>query len=155
MTGASKSTLCLDSCELTTQMKTLWWLCMRHRFLSDSLCLRKARCRAVMSRPQLGCSGIPNTESTPGVESGKQYPGTDHKIVNFAPVRFSGTLVKLAWLLLVHVRNLFLHPSWQSKYFPFTGQEMAQICVLLLHSIFCKCMLIKINVHDPNKRNRE
>lgn len=136
MTGAGKATLqlCLDSCELTTRMKTYWWQSMKHRFLSDSLCLRKARCRAFMSRPQLGCLCIPNTESTPGVESGGQYPGAGHKIVHFAPVQFSGALVRLGWLLLVHVRNLFSHPPLQIKYFPFTCQEMPQICVLLLHS---------------------
>lgn len=139
MTVAGKAglQLCLDSCELTTQMKTYWWQSMKRRFLSESLCLRKARCRAFVSRPQLGCLCIPNTESTPGVESGEQYPGAGHKTVHFTPVQFSGTLVRLGWLgwlLLVHVRNLFSHRPLQIKYFPFTCQEMPQNCVLLLHS---------------------
>lgn len=134
---------------------------MRHRFLSDSFCLRKARCRAVMSRPQLGFLCIPDTESTTGVESGEQYPGASHKIVHFAPVQFSGTVVRICWLLLVHVRNLFSHPPLQIKYFLLTCQEMPQICVLLLHprsskkSNICKCMLIKINLQDPNKPTRD
>lgn len=79
----------------------------------------------------------------------------------FAPVQFSGTLVRLDWLLLVHVRYLFSRPPLQIKYFPFICQEMPQICVLLLRSRssnksnFCKFMLIKINLHDPNKPNRD
>lgn len=136
MTGSSKATLqlCLDSCELTTPMKTYWWQRIRGRFLSDSLCLRKARCRVVMSRPQLECICISNTESTPGVESGEQYPGTGHKIVHFAPVlwytgqtgpAFVNTCEKFVFLPTIANLIFSIHMS---------GYSMPQICVLLLHS---------------------
>lgn len=71
--------------------------------LGDSLCLRKAKHPAVMSRPQLGCICIPNTESTPAVQSSKLYPGTGYKIVHFAPVsQVFWNTGQAGWILSVH-----------------------------------------------------
>lgn len=72
-------------------------------FLVDSLCLRKAKHPAVMSRPQLGCICIPNTESTPAVQSSKLHPGTGYKIVRFSPVsQVFWNTGQAGWILSVH-----------------------------------------------------
>lgn len=63
---------------------------------------------------KLGCSCVPNTEPAPGAES-----ETRHEIVVFDPAQLSGTLVRLDWLLLAHVRYLFSHSLFHIKYFPF------------------------------------
>ncbi len=101
----------------------------------------EARYGVVMSRPLLGLLCIPNTESTPGVESRKQYPATDHKIVHFAPVHFSGTLVRLGWLLLVH--EICFHTYLYYLIFSInTSKNASNICIVTTlkssKSNFCK-----------------
>lgn len=71
-------------------------------------------CPGVMSRLQLGCISITNTESTPEVKSSECYPGIAHKTVHSAPVsQVFWYTAQEGWLLSVHVKHLFSYPPLQ------------------------------------------
>lgn len=122
----------------------------------------EGKCPAVMSRPQLGCICIPNTESTPAVESSEQYPGTGYKIVSLCSshsgflehwsgrLDFVSAFMKFVFTPTVEYLIFSIHMS----------ESVSGLCIVatfkgLKKLIYCKFVLIKINTHDPNRPNKD